>query len=243
MINRVVQTLWIGGRLTTMERMAIRSFLAHGHDVHLYCYDEVAGIPEGTIVKDGNDVLPRERIFVYADGFAKGSHAAFSNFFRYKLLLDRGGWWVDADVVCLRPFDFAEERMWAAERPDPPRELIVSTSVIKAPAGDPLMRWVWDACQQVDTSTVRFGAIGPRLLQAGVDALQLHGAMRPHTFFSPVPNFTWRQLIDRAAPALGTEVFGVHLWNQRWSAEGVDKDGVFPETCLYEQLKRRYLQP
>src|SRR6187401_3043571 len=108
-----------------MERLAIRSFLANGHSFHLYAYDSIDGLPEGAVVKDGNKILPASQIFTYREGFAQGSPAAFSNFFRYKLLLDRGGWWVDTDVVCLRPFDLEDKRLWSSERDDPPRELIV----------------------------------------------------------------------------------------------------------------------
>jgi hypothetical protein len=241
MAARIVQSLWIGSRLTTMERLSISSFLKNGHEYHLYCYDKVEDVPAGACVRDGREILPADRLFVYGEGFAKGSYAAFSNMFRYKLLLERGGWWVDTDIVCLRPFDLPDERLWASEELDPPAQLIVATSVIKAPAGDPLMRWAWDACCRVDTSNVQFGMIGPRLLQSGVDALRLHACMRPHTFFSPIPHFHWRQLLDPSGITLGTEVFGVHLWNQRWHAEGVDKDGVFAPSCFYEQMKRRFL--
>ena len=44
-----------------------------------------------------------------------GSLAAFSNLFRYKLLLERGGWWVDTDVICLRPFRVRDELVIASE--------------------------------------------------------------------------------------------------------------------------------
>jgi len=241
-MDNVVQSLWIGDRLTVMEKLAIRSFLANGHAFHLYCYDNVDGLPDGTIVKDGNEILPNSRIFTYSDGFAKGSPAAFSNFFRYKLLLEKGGWWVDTDVVCLRPFDLADERLWASERMDPPQELIVSTSVIKAPAGDELMAWAWQACQGMDTRKVMFGEIGPRLLHAGVNALGLHAFMRPHTFFSPIPFYDWGKVLDPSHTfVFGTEVYGVHLWNQMWSANHVDKDALYPVECFYERLKRRFL--
>ncbi len=33
----------------------------------------------------------------------------FANFFRYKLLLEKGGWFVDSDTICMRPFDFDNE--------------------------------------------------------------------------------------------------------------------------------------
>jgi hypothetical protein len=242
MTDGTVQSLWIGDRLSTMEKLAIQSFLSNGLEFHLYCYDHVDGVPEGTVVKDGREVLPKEGIFGYSHGFAAGSCAAFSNLFRYKLLLENGGWWVDTDVVCLRPFSLADTRLWASERLDPPGELIVSTSVIKAPAGDALMAWAWDACRRLDPKNITFGQLGPRLLQAGVDALGMHGYMRPHTFFSPVPFYEWTKLIDPSQTvALGTETYAVHLWGQMWSASHLDRDAAFPAACFYERLKRHFL--
>src|SRR5262245_26603865 len=223
-----VQSLWIGPRLTAMERLAVQSFLDHGHAYHLYCYDVVDGVPPGATILNGREILPEDEIFGYADGFAKGSVAAFSNLFRYKLLLDRGGWWVDADVVCLRPFDIADERLWASEKLDPPGGLIVSTSVIKAPPRDALMAWAWNTCRQMDRTSITFGQIGPRLLQAGVDALRVHAFMRPHTLFSPIASFDWRTLLDGSrVAAIPADAYGVHLWNQMWAANSVDKNGTF----------------
>ena len=242
--NAGVQSLWIGGPLTVMEQMAMRSFIVNGMGFELYCYDDVPGIPTGVTVRDGNAILPRDAIFGYADGFAKGSYAAFSNFFRYKLLLEKGGWWVDMDVVCLRPFDMTDERVWSSERADPPQELIVSTSVIKAPPGEPLMAWAWRACEHMNTANIRFGQIGPRLLQAGVDALALHAFIRPHTFFSPIAFFDWTSVIDPLRkPVFGPETYGVHLWNQMWEAGGSDKNATFSDGCLYEDFKQRFLAP
>jgi hypothetical protein len=236
--NRAVQSLWIGARLTAMEQLSIRSFLAAGHEFRLYCYDQVEGVPAGTTIVNAEAILPRDRLFVYGDGFAKGSPAAFSNFFRYKLLLEHGGWWVDTDVVCLRPFAFADEAVLATERDD--GGLIVSTSVIKAPAGDPLMAWAWGQCDRMDTSDIRFGQIGPRLLWRGVGELNLYARMRPHTLFSPLPHVDWRAMLDPgAAIVIPPESYAVHLWNQMWAAAGMDKDAEYPRNCLYEQWKLR----
>jgi hypothetical protein len=242
MSGPVVQGLWVGSRLSAMEQASIASFLANGHEYHLYCYGDIEGAPRGVVLKDGNAILPESRLFPYSDGFARGSYAAVSNAFRYKLLLERGGWWVDTDVVCLRPFDLTDERLWASERADPPRDLIVSTCVIKAPPGDPLMAWAWERCQEVDVTNVTFGQLGPRLLQAGLDALGAHRFMRPHTFFCPIPFYEWARVLDPADQCLfGPEVYGVHLWNQMWSANRVDKDAAFPAGSLFERLKQRYL--
>ena len=242
MIACPVQSLWIGGRLTEMERLAIQSFLANGHPFHLYCYDEPQGVPPGTVLRNAADVPPHGSVFSYAEGFAKGSYAAFSNFFRYNCssIVAVGGWtlmWC-ACVGSTCPTSGSG----VLERIDPPLELTVSSSVIKAPAGDALMSWAWEACQRLDKATIRFGQIGPRLLQAGVDTLGLHAFMKPHTFFSPIASFDWAKLLDPCADVtLGAEVFGVHLWNQMWSTNGVDKNATFPRECLYERLKLRFL--
>src|SRR5580698_9560242 len=98
-----IQSLWVGDRLSAMEQLAIKSFLFHGHPFHLYVYQATEGIPEGTIVQDANEILPATSIFKYSE---HNSYAGFANFFRYKLLVERGGWWVDMDVICLKPFRF-----------------------------------------------------------------------------------------------------------------------------------------
>jgi hypothetical protein len=220
--------------------LSIASFVAHGHQYDLYCYESVDGVPDGVTLKDGNTILPAARIFGYADGFAAGSPAAFSNPFRYALLLNRGGWWVDTDVVCLRPFDLPTVRVFGSElTDDPPETPIVSTSVLKAPAGDALMSWALRECDRIDTSRVRFGQLGPRLLQRGVEQLNLqHHVMAP-AVFSPVHSYDWRALLEESVE-IPAESYGLHLWMQMWNAHGIDKDGRFRDHSVFEQLKRRY---
>jgi mannosyltransferase OCH1-like enzyme len=73
-----------------MERLSIASFLTNGHEYHLYVYEEIENAPEGTVLKAANEILPESMIFQYKK---YPSHAGFSNFFRYKLLLEKGGGW------------------------------------------------------------------------------------------------------------------------------------------------------
>ena len=144
-MSEPIQCLWIGERLSTMERLSIRSFLHHGHTYHLYVYDKVAGIPPGVLVKDAAAILPRSRIFQYS-GFA--SYAGFANFFRYKLLLENGGWWADADMICLRPLDFPQPYAFATEQARG-RE-VANTGLIKAPANSNALAYCWNRCAQKD---------------------------------------------------------------------------------------------
>ena len=237
MQDAVVQSLWIGSRLSTMERLSIQSFLDHGHQVHLFAYSEVDGVPAGTVVRSGEEVLPAREIFRYRKGPGKGSVAAFSNCFRYKLLLERGGWWSDLDVVCLRSLKFAAEHVVGLER-SPQAGSLVGTALFRASAGSPLMEYCWRASQAVDRSRVTWGEIGPHLLTRAVEAVGLQAnVLGPDTFF-PVDFWqVWRLIRDRLVPE-GSHA--LHLWNSQWRQHWLNPDAVYDPGCIYEQLKRRH---
>ena len=86
-MSNIIQSLWIGGALSKMEQLSARSFIDNGHEYHLYTYGDVKNIPEGVVVKDGNDILPESEIFRYKNG----SVSAFSNYFRFMMLHKKRG--------------------------------------------------------------------------------------------------------------------------------------------------------
>ena len=133
----VIQSLWLGD-FTTMERLAVCSFLENGHEFHLYAYKSLRGVPDGVRLRDANEIVPSD--LIYKD--SRGTFASFADAFRYKLLLERGGWWVDTDAVCLQPFQAASEHLLALE-PD----RTIATGVIKAPAGSELIARAWEESQ------------------------------------------------------------------------------------------------
>src|ERR1041385_4639947 len=113
MKQNVMQSLWLGRGLSLMEHLSINSYLANGFDFHLYVYDKNINAPPGVTIKDANEVLPKNKIYTYEGGVIQGSYAAFSNLFRYKLLLENGGTWTDLDMVCLRPIDLEQEYIFS----------------------------------------------------------------------------------------------------------------------------------
>ena len=92
----IIQGLWIGNRLSRFEYNSIKSYLNQGYEYHLYTYGKVENIPDGVIIKDGNNILDKKYIFYY-----EGSIAPFSDLFRYKLLYELGGIWTDCDIICV----------------------------------------------------------------------------------------------------------------------------------------------
>ena len=236
-MNKVIQGLWIGPELSVMEQLSIASFLLNGHDYDLFVYDELKNIPPGTSVKDANEILPSSRIFQYSE---QRSYAGFANFFRYKLLLERGGWWADTDLICLKPFDFPEEYVFSSEM-DRGLEVITS-GIIKAPPGSEVMAYAWDICQSKNQAELKWGETGPRLMGEAVRKFSLEQYQKPHNFFCPLGYQEWQKILDpEATIAEDKDVYAIHLWNEKWRAAGQDKNAQYAQDCLYEKLKRRYL--
>jgi hypothetical protein len=229
----VIQSLWIGPRLSAMERLSLQSFLRHGHEVHLYTYGEVEGVPEGTVIRDGREILPAERIFVYRD---YPSVSGFSNFFRYKLLLERGGWWMDTDMVCLRPFAFESEHVFSSEMSRGSQ--FANTGAIKAPAGSEAMAMAWELCDARNPAELKWGETGPTLMSHVIERLSLQEFVQPPPVFCPVSYPDWRRVLDAEPPELPDEAVTLHLWNEMWRRNGAEKDAAHDPSSLYERLKR-----
>jgi hypothetical protein len=232
------QGLWVGRRLSFMERLSIASFLHHGHEYHLYTYGPVEGVPEGAVVLDGGSILPESMIFQYRE---HASYAGFSNYFRYKLLLERGGWWVDTDTICLKPFDFDEPYVFASQPTKDGRE-IPTASPIKAPAGSPAFAYAWDYCLSREPQDLVWGETGPRLVAKAIERFSLERFRHSREVFCPLDPGEWKRVVDPAALWRFEESSrAVHLWNELWRKEGWDKDRDYPRGCLYEFWKEQFL--
>ncbi|MGB7762968.1 MAG: glycosyltransferase [Bryobacteraceae bacterium] len=236
--REVVQSLWIGPRLSVMERLSICSFLRHGHPFHLYVYQVVEGVPPGATVLDANDILPSSRIFQYRD---IPSYAGFANFFRYKLLLEKGGWYVDADTICLKPFEFTDPFVFSSEGAGDNHQ--VNLAAIKAPKGSAVMQYAWDACQSMDVGTLQWTQSGPKLITRAVEQCGLQRYVQPAEAFCPVFYPDWEKVLDPlfVLPE-DPRPHAIHLWNEMWRRAGKDKDQDYQQECLYERLKRQYLR-
>lgn len=237
-LNKTIQGLWIGPELSLMEQLSISSFLQNGHDYHLYVYDDVKNVPAGTVVRNANEILPAARIFQYKD---RPSYAGFSNFFRYKLLLERGGWWADSDTICLKTFEFPDEYVFSSEINHRGVE-VINSGIMKVPAGSSIMSFAWKICEAKDSSRLEWGEIGPRLMARAVRKFSLKRYKKDSRVFCPVDYEEWQTVLQPGVCwAFDDRTFAIHLWNEMWRLAGQDKNARYHERCLYERLKRTYL--
>lgn len=235
----IINSLWIGDSLSTMEKLSISSHLKQGHEYHLWVYDDLE-VPEGTVLRYAGDILGEESVFCYSgdkeDG--GGSVSAFSNLFRYKLLKEQGGWWCDTDVVALKPFDFDDRFVFASENLEE-GGLFPTTCVIKVPQASLVMNLCHGKALQANRETVKWGTIGPKLLAESVRACGLEEHVLSPNTFCPT---NWWDVNKFFGPLdVPEESYAVHLWHEMWRRGDHDKDGTYWSDCLYEHLKEEYL--
>ena len=230
----IIQSLWVGGRLSNMEKLSIASYLHYGEKFHLYTYGPVEGVPEGVVIKDANEIVPQSDISKFQN------MANFSDWFRYNLLFKKGNWWVDIDTVLLRPFDFKDEHIFVNQYADRGHKDQVNGDYIKAPAGSEIMKWLIDSCWRKDWKRVAWSDIGPNLVTEAVQHFNIT-PLNANVSFNP-----WSRACVEGETRVNETAYAIHLvrnnWKGRWdTGKPLDLDATYPPTCLYEQLKSTYI--
>lgn len=245
--NKSIQSLWIGEEFSNIEKLSAYSYIKNNHKYDLYCYQDVKGVPEGVNIIDANQIIPESEIFTYKSGAGKGSFSAFSNIFRYKLIYEKGGYWSDTDVVCLRGFDFNRDYVFGNEIASIQNGIAygktIASSFFYCKPNSEIMKSCLDVCESKDKDKVVWGEIGPKLLGEKVKEYNLTNHTEEHYIFNPIP---WSQidfLFNENAnfEEIENNCYCLHLWNEVWRRNGVDKNAVFNKDCIFEKLKSLYL--
>lgn len=240
-----VQMLWVGGPLSSLERLTLTSWLANSHEVHLYTYGKPANAPKGLRICDAREILPAQADTQSAAG-GQGP-VRFSDMFSYALLHKHGGIWADIDVVCLRPLDFASgmdyffasEILPAQAGDEGKLRIRASNCVMKTPAGSPLTKDCLDLAL-ASASAGDSATTGPLLLHGAIEKYHMTTALLNPNLFCPVPFWNMTALIS-GMTVLPPESHGVHLWSESWRRNFFDKNASYDPVSLVERLKARYL--
>jgi len=207
------QSFWFGDGVPPYQRLAMKSFVDHGHAYALYAYQNL-DVPAGVELRDANEVLPHARVFFYGDRaeVGRGSVSAFSNLFRYHLLRRNGGWWVDADVVCLSAQVPSADIFLGWEYDD-----LIGSAILKFPGGHEFARALCESAEQAGTN-LEWGETGPHMLTRLVRERGLLHLVSPQPSSYPVQSKDAVHLLmpsrrDEIAERIGALPF-LHLWNE-----------------------------
>ena len=234
--NVIVNGLWIGNTLSMIEQLTVCSFIDHGHEFHLWTYQELeTELPVEVIIRDANQIIPENQVFKYKKtnqfGHGKGSYAGFSDLFRYKLLHENGGWWVDMDVCCLKPLDFKDPYVFRTHH-----HLPAVGNIMKCPKGNQMMKRCYEeALVSVDENNTNWHKpleilndniqkFGLEIFITEISNQDQWGDIKSLVYKKSVPNPEW---------------FAIHWANENWRANGVKKD-VFKKKSTISMLLEKH---
>lgn len=237
--NRIINGFWKGKPLSPIEVLSIKSYLQNGHEFHLYTYDSLKNVPEGTIIKDAGEIIPYHEMLDIVHNIKKHAYAIFADIFRYQLLYQVGGWWSDVDAICIKHFDIDQDYVFIDEKIKY-RDDRICNGIIKAPPGAQIMA----ACYQkaielvADIDNLAWYALGPVLLDKMVKEFSLQAYTLPSSQFTPIGNYEvdkWLRPYE-----IGPEAFSIHIYNDVWSTRHISKHGIYSRHSLLAQLKHKY---
>lgn len=247
-VPEVIRTLWVGGKLSPFEVLSLKSFVQNGFEVELYSYDEVTGVPDGVTHRDASEIMPKSAVFAHSEksGRSKGSYAGFADIFRWHLLNQKGGFWSDCDVICLRPFELPKNLAISSElaRTGYADHMAVTNCFFGGPAHHSFFETACEHARNYDPDSLEWGELGTFLIGQLVEKFDLEASVLPHTAFNSIPPYDVFNVLlsqDHVRFAeLTANSWGVHLYNEVWRSAAKSKVGPFPRDSVLHKLFAKY---
>lgn len=261
-----VAALWIGGKLSFLEELCLKSFVDAGHHTILFTYEGTENVPDGVEIRDGAEILPNPNVMRHA---RTGSPALFSDLFRYKMLerMDRTIW-VDTDAYCCKPFVTETGHFHAYEKKNE-----INGGVLGLPKDSKTLRALLDFTADVHAIPPWFSADErQRLEEARAAGAPVHAADMPWGVWGPhalthflkatgevkhsMPqvalypvSYSDRKLLTLPGADLGAyitdETFSIHLYGRRMRPRISEKFGGVPRprSLIGKLLKKHGIDP
>ncbi len=215
------QTFWGGRRISPYEVLCLRSFTSVGHEIDLYTYDLGMPVLPGVTICDANELLSSKEYSENTEYFI-GHPGIFSDHFRYKLLYELGGWWIDMDVLLIGT-PSCQALCFAYQD-----ENLVNNAIMRFPSHHPTMlSCLLNTARLRKLGGVVWGDTGPNLLTSVLDYYGLlHFAAGKDNYyplsFMNIFDVFDPEKFDEVKRKLESATF-LHLWNVVLTEHGVDK--------------------
>ena len=232
-LHETFNMFWHGDKLSPLEITCIKSFLNYGHKVRVFTYHKVK-LPEGVINEDASQILPENQLFIFDN-----SPSGFSNIFRYKLLLEQGGWWVDTDVLCLHREIPACDYFWAEQAPGE-----INGAVLKFPVGDPRLKYLLEQSVKRSKYLQVWGQLGPHLLTEVLSEDLPSNHIGKTELVYPIQNnaihYLWLPEFYEMVEKRCSKAIFLHMWHAMFHRMGIDLECAPPEGSYLRALYEDY---
>ncbi|AFO92026.1 glycosyltransferase family 2 protein [Phaeobacter inhibens] len=250
----VIASLWIGGNLSYLEQTCLKSFADHGHRTLLYTYETVDNCPPGVELMDANRIFPASDFIRHK---VSGSPAVHADAFRYKMISMQNVIWVDADVLCVKPWDFQDQWVFGWEKTG----RLVCNAVLGLPRFSRTLQRLNAFCENeypippwakgeeraqleaahaagnpVHVSELKWGVWGPSALTHFLNETGEMAHVKPQMAFFQISFKERRNLLSPGyivEKKIDDGCYGVHLWNRRLSRRLITHEGGIPHPESY----------
>lgn len=130
-----VATLWIGSKLSFLERLSLKSFHDVGQTPILYLYDKVEDPPPYVEIRDAQEVMHEAFVQQHWGKDRLDDPRIHSDIFRVMLMRKTDHIWVDADVYALHPHQTTDGYLFAARK-----KRFIPNGVVRVPHSSPALR-------------------------------------------------------------------------------------------------------
>lgn len=231
----VVHALWVGRELGALSRCCLKSFVMRGHEVRLHTYGDINDVPDGVTIFNAREIIAEKNIIKHKK---TGSYALFSDLFRYQLLKQQDGIYIDCDVYCLKPlslpasgylFGFEEDNRINGAVLALPKDSKLLDSLLNA-AYDPFFVPPWYKKSKrrrlklkkhlglgKSIAEMPWGVIGPDAITYFAKEQQLFSEAQPIDMFYPVHYRCMQYLLDgqlQLDDVVTQRTVAVHLYNE-----------------------------
>jgi glycosyltransferase involved in cell wall biosynthesis len=226
---------------------ATASMRAAGHPVRVWSYapEKLAFLKShGIELAEAADVVP---VDLFKHVMSNSAVRYFSDLFRYALLYEHGGLWMDGDIVLLRPFPFCGDYFFNLQwrSGSKQQQHFICGNVMYARRHSQHLRNLYEASLErcFAPGSKEFGEIGPKLLSDYLSSErnhELHRYIFGPMFFNAI-DWTELDLFSRPLSELSEylndeRVFGIHLWNARTNSLARD-EGVSLLSLLSDPIR------
>ena len=226
----VARSFWFGTPITWIGNLSMQSYLSQGHSFELYVYENLS-VPEGVTLKDANELIPESESFEMlnsVDG-VRGRFTTFSNIFRYKLIYEKGGMWVDLDSICVKPVDinYPTGLLFASEQTQTGLE-INNCNILVSNPGNPVLAKLYSKAISVDQSSLHHLSFNKKFILDVFDEIEHDWTlyMAPANWFCPIPWYNIQTIFcsnpDKSVQSICNESYAIHLFNNIIEADHQD---------------------
>lgn len=238
----VVSSLWVGGPLGFVQRLCLKSFVHFGHDISLYVYDMDMEVPDGVRKLNAEEIVPSDKIFSY-----HGQLAAFSDYFRYKMIQKTGAMWVDADTLCLSDKFFEDDPFVFIKESD----YLIAGGILKMPQNHPMTISINKKAERMlpqlkkAQTGSKWASLGPLLLTKLAEGFGVSQYAQPAKLVNVLDH--WSKGSDFWDPSKTAEIisdcsdaYSATMFTGTLRARGFDTEQVPPPGSAIEYFSRKF---